>query len=210
MPTSSGFRPTTGACRTRCGMRPTGTAVSTWARRSRCRGMTGIDRVPARRLERSALMRTLILASALAIALVPMAGPSTVLAQTGGAVDEDLLINSAGFLAAHPDLNNRHRGMQAYEDGRHQAALTYFRRGARYADKASQAMVAEMLWKGEGGERDPALAYAWMDLAAERGYPGFTVLRERYWAQLDQRQRQEAVARGEQVYAEYGDAVAQP
>lgn len=153
-------------------------------------------------------MRTMILAGALALALTTGASPA--LAQSAGGVDEDLVISSEGFLAAHPDLNNRHRGMQAYEDGRYPEAMSYFRRGARYADKASQAMVAEMLWKGEGGRQDRPLAYAWMDLAAERGYPGFTVLRERYWAQLDEREREAAVARGEAVYAEFGDEVAKP
>ena len=153
-------------------------------------------------------MRTCILAGALAAALAAHAPAA--LAQAGEGVSEDLVISSESFLAAHPDLNNRPRGMQAYEAGRYPEAMSYFRRGARYADKASQAMVAEMLGKGEGGARAPALAYAWMDLAAERGYPGCTVLRERYWAQLDERQREEAVARGEEVSAEFGDDVAKP
>lgn len=125
-------------------------------------------------------------------------------------VDEELVLNSDGFLAAHPDLDNRRRGMEAYEAGRHGQALTYFRRAARHADKPSQAMVAEMLWNGEGEARDPALAYAWMDLAAERGYPDFTIIRERYWMELDDAQRRDAVARGEGVYAEYGDEAARP
>ncbi|WP_407353215.1 hypothetical protein [Luteimonas sp. R10] len=130
-----------------------------------------------------------------------------VCAQNG---EEELVLGSEAFLTAHPDLNNRRRGWETYEAGRHEEALTYFRRAARYADKPSQAMVAEMLWKGEGGPRDPALAYAWMDLAAERGYPGFTFIRERYWAQLDRAQRQDAMVRGEEVYAEYGDSAARP
>lgn len=153
-------------------------------------------------------MKACILAGAMAVVLVATASPA--LAQSEKAFSEDLVISSESFLAAHPDLNNRHRGMRAYEAGRYQEAMSYFRRAARYADKASQAMVAEMLWKGEGSARDPALAYAWMDLASERGYPGFTVLRERYWARLDERQREEAVARGEAVYAEFGDAAAKP
>ena len=143
-------------------------------------------------------MKRLILAGALAAEFAAHAPAA--LAQTGKGVSEDLVISSESFLAAHPDLNNRHRGMQAYEAGRYPEAMSYFRRGARYADKASQAMVAEMLWKGEGGPRDPALAYAWMDLAAERGYPGFTVMRERYWAQLDAAPPPEKQARGRKRY----------
>ena len=153
-------------------------------------------------------MRNLVLAGVVGILLA--GAPAVAPAQQQRGVDTELVLNSEGFLRAHPDLQNRHRGMEAYEDGRHEEALTYFRRAARYADKPSQAMVGEMLWKGEGGAPDPALAYAWMDLAAERGYPGFTIIRERYWAQLDEARRREAVARGEEIYAEYGDAVAQP
>lgn len=151
-------------------------------------------------------MRHLVLMAVIGLAAVSGTASLGAHAQ----VDEDLVLNSAAFLAAHPDLQNRHRGMEAYEAGRYGEAMTYFRRAARYADKPSQAMVAEMLWKGEGGTQDRALAYAWMDLAAERGYPGFTIIRERYWAELDEDRRQEAVRRGEDVYAEYGDAVAQP
>lgn len=151
-------------------------------------------------------MRNLVLAGAIGLVAVSGTAAFNVNAQ----VDEELVINSESFLAAHPDLQNRHRGMEAYEEGRHDSAMSYFRRAARYADKPSQAMIAEMLWNGEGGVRDRALAYAWMDLAAERGYPGFTIIRERYWAELDEDQRQEAITRGEEVYAEYGDDVAQP
>lgn len=153
-------------------------------------------------------MRNLVLAGAIGIILA--GAPAIAPAQQQHAVDTDLVLDSEGFLRAHPDMQNRHRGMTAYEEGRHEEALTYFRRAARYADKPSQAMVGEMIWKGEGTQRDPALGYAWMDLAAERGYPGFTILRERYWAQLDEAQRRDAVARGEDIYAEFGDEVAKP
>ena len=147
-------------------------------------------------------MRSPLLALALAVACGVAA--SNVQAQ----VDSSIVLESEAFLSAHPDVNNRRRGMGAYEAGNHEEALVYFRRAARYADKPSQAMVAEMLWKGEGGPEDPALAYAWMDLAAERGYPGFTAIREHYWSLLDAAQREDAVARGAEVYAEYGDEVA--
>lgn len=71
-------------------------------------------------------------------------------------------------------------------------------------------MVAEMYWTGQGTARDPVLAYAWMDLAAERGYRGFLGLRERYWNELDEAQRARAVLEGQAIYARYGDAAALP
>jgi hypothetical protein len=49
-----------------------------------------------------------------------------------------------------------------------------------------------------------------MDLAAERQYPNFLILREYYWSQLDAAARDDAIRRGQQVYAEYGDEVAWP
>lgn len=153
-------------------------------------------------------MRVWILAAGLGLVLAT--GPAAVCAQFEGSADEQLVLNSEAFLQAHPDLNYRRHGMVAYDAGRYERALTRFRRAARYADKPSQAMIGEMLWKGEGVARDPALAYAWMDLAAERGYAGFTVLRERYWARMDEAQRQDAVRRGAAVYAEFGDEVAKP
>ena len=91
---------------------------------------------------------------------------------------------SEGFLQYHPDLRWRKEGLGHYEDGRLDLALEALKRSARYADKGSQALVAEMYWKGEGTPVDRAAAYAWMDLAAERGYKDFLAVREHYWSEL--------------------------
>lgn len=123
---------------------------------------------------------------------------------------EDPLLLTAGFLTHHPDLKYRLLGLEAYREKRFDDALRFFRRASFYADKPAQGMVAEMYWKGEGTGRDPALAYAWMDLAAERGYRGFVGMRERYWAALDATQRDRAIAAGAEVYARFGDDAAKP
>ena len=122
----------------------------------------------------------------------------------------DPALLTAGFLAAHPDIQHRTRALKAYEEGDHALAFKEFKRAACFSDKPSQAMVAEMLWTGEGVERDPVAAYAWMDLAAERHYRGFLLRRETYWAALDEAQREQAIKVGEKIYAEYGDVVAKP
>ncbi|RZA20634.1 MAG: hypothetical protein EOP93_05540 [Lysobacteraceae bacterium] len=122
----------------------------------------------------------------------------------------DELMIAAGFLNHHPDLRYRRQALEAHRAGRFSQARTLFEKAAWYADKPSQAMLAEMLWKGEGSAPDPALAYAWMDLAAERQYGSLLVQRERYWKALDESQRRVALEQGEQVYARYGDAVAKP
>lgn len=117
---------------------------------------------------------------------------------------------SEGFLEYHPDLRWRKIGLERYEEGRLDTALEAFIRSSRYADKGSQAMVAEMYWKGEGTEVDRAQAYAWMDLAAERGYKDFLAVREHYWAALDEAERKRALAVGQGIYADFGDDVAKP
>jgi hypothetical protein len=126
--------------------------------------------------------------------------------------NEALLVEKGygGFLAAHPDLRHHRHALAAYLEGDFATAMRHFRKAARYADKPSQALIAEMLWEGQGVPPDRALAYAWMDLAAERGNERFLIQRERYWSALDAAQQTDAVARGSELYAEFGDEVAQP
>jgi hypothetical protein len=119
-------------------------------------------------------------------------------------------ILTAGFLRYHPDIKHRLEGLAKLEDGQPIEALAEFRSAARFGDKVSQAMVAELLWSGAAETVDRAAAYAWMDLAAERGYQVFVAKRERYWTALDAAERKRALQVGQQVYAEYGDDVAKP
>lgn len=153
------------------------------------------------------IFRQLALALVFCLPAVPVMA-----AGQDGASDPNIDSNiiSAGFLAHHPDLLYRQRGSDAYQAEQHAEAMGYFRRAALYADKPSQAMIAEMLWQGEGGPADRAQAYAWMDLAAERGYRVFLAKRERYWNTLDAAERERALVEGQAVYARYGDAAAKP
>jgi hypothetical protein len=144
-------------------------------------------------------------ALAFAVLMLPMPLPA---AETPPALTEAAM--NGGLLSAHPDLRWRSQAMGEYQAGRMVNAFAWFRRAARYADKPSQAMVAEMYWEGRGVARDRALGYAWMDLAAERGWRPFLIKRERYWAALDEAERARALRLGEQIYAEFGDAAAKP
>src|SRR3546814_669870 len=119
-------------------------------------------------------------------------------------------ILTEGFLSSHPDMRWRREGLYSYNREEYDIAMDRFLRAARYADKPSQAMIAEMYWKGVGVPRDRELGYAWMDLAAERMYPNFVILRERYWKRLDAQQRRNAIERGQPLLAEYGDDAAKP
>ncbi|MFY2763878.1 tetratricopeptide repeat protein [Arenimonas sp. MALMAid1274] len=122
--------------------------------------------------------------------------------------DDRRIITTEGFLTAHPDLRYRLEGLDAYEKGKHAEALGLFTRAAKYADKPSQSMLGEMHWKGLGVPVDRAMAYVWMDLAAERGYPLMVAKRESYWRDLDEAERARALSHGDKMYGEYGDDVA--
>ena len=123
---------------------------------------------------------------------------------------EQDVISSAGFMDSHPDMRFRVLGLQAMQKARYEDAAAHFRRAALYADKQSQAAYAEMLWEGRGIARDRPAAYAWMDLAAERGFGQFLFFREQYWESLDAAERERALQVGQDVYARYGDEVAKP
>lgn len=153
--------------------------------------------------------RPALLSCLLLVALSPAAWPADQdPAPKQPKIDPAILTD--GFLSAHPDLRWRREGIQAYEKGDYETALAYFKRAARHADKPSQAVVADMYWRGQGTAADRAIGYVWMDLAAERLYQDFVVFRERYWAELSEAERNDAVARGQALYAEYGDDVAKP
>lgn len=124
--------------------------------------------------------------------------------------NEKEMLSSDAFLSSHPDLKFRIDGLRRFDAGDADRAFELFRRAARYADKPSQAMIAEMYWQGRGVPQDRALGYAWMDLAAERRYKSMVIKREAYWAALGDSERKRAVTLGEAIYRDYGDAAAQP
>ena len=101
-------------------------------------------------------------------------------------------------------------GSDAVAKGDYGDAVRHFRHAARYGDKYSQHRISLMYWHGAGVEHDRALAYAWADLAAERMYPSFVVLREKMWMAMDDTERTRALQVGQSLYDEYGDEVAMP
>lgn len=118
--------------------------------------------------------------------------------------------STQGLRAAHPDIRWRLEALEAMEQGNDALARSYLERAARYGDKPAQALLAELHFEGRGGTADRALGYAWMDLAAERGNELFAAWRERYWHALDAAERERALDVGQDVYAEFADAVAMP
>lgn len=142
----------------------------------------------------------------LALGLLTIAMSTGALGKTR-ALDKAIL-SSESFINAHPDLMHRTRGLAAYKKSRYTEAFTHFQRAAKFSDKPSQGMLAEMLWKGEGVTVNRPMAYAWMDLAAERLYPTMLGHRERYWANMTEQEREQAIEIGQGLYEIYGDDVA--
>lgn len=151
--------------------------------------------------------RWLAAAAFLAVMATPVTGAAR---DAGDSGDLAVILDDTNFLTAHPDMRWRKLAIDAHKAGRDEQAREYFQRAALYADKLSQAAYAEMLWKGEGGAQDRPLAYAWMDLAAQRGSRALLVRREYYWSQLDETERARAQEVGQAVYARYGDKAAKP
>jgi hypothetical protein len=110
----------------------------------------------------------------------------------------------------HPDLYGEFAGMRHYAQHRYAEAIKYFDVGAYYADKLSQLSIGLMHLNGEGTPKDPAMALAWFEIAAERGYPNFVATRDRLRATLDPAQLSRSARIREQLAARYGDAVAKP
>ena len=128
---------------------------------------------------------------------------------TADPLSDDVLI-AGGFLDGHPDLRYRNDGLNAYGNKDFSKAFEQFKRAAYYADKPSQAVVAEMYWDGIGVVQDRVLGLVWMDLAAERGYDFFSKKRDYYWNALSEQQRTQALAAGRAVHREYADEAAEP
>jgi len=109
-----------------------------------------------------------------------------------------------------PNEEARLAGLKSYKMGRYQQAADQFERAAYYADKYLQHYLSLMHWYGVGVSADPAEAYVWSDLAAERGSRRLLLIREKMWSQLTPEQQAQARSRGEAMYARYGDDVAKP
>lgn len=128
-----------------------------------------------------------------------------------------LLLSVAGTALASdyaertPGHKHLSEGLDAYRAGHYFSAMSKFRNAARWADKLAQFNLGVMYLKGQGADPEPARAWAWFELAAERGYPHMVEIADQVWASLDE----SGQARARRIYEEellqrYGDAVAVP
>ena len=125
-------------------------------------------------------------------------------------IQKTLLAMANASTLYHPDLFGEFAGMRCYTHHQYACAKKNFEYGALYADKLSQLSIGLMYVNGEGRNKDPVMAYAWLDLAAERDYPNFVATRDRVKATLTAEQMAQAKALRNTLGERYGDAVAQP
>lgn len=102
-------------------------------------------------------------------------------------------------------------GLDAYDSGHYVSARGKFRRAAYWADKVAQFNLGVIYLHGQGTEPQPARAWAWFELAAEREYPHMVEVAGRVWDTLDESQR----ARARRIFEDellerFGDEVAVP
>lgn len=101
------------------------------------------------------------------------------------------------------------RGNAFFERGDYEAAASYYRLAAHWADKLAQFNLGLLYVNGDGVERDPLRGWAWIRLAAERGYPKFVRVANEIGARFQDEHLAAATEILEQeLEPEYGDAVA--
>jgi uncharacterized protein len=101
----------------------------------------------------------------------------------------------------------RQQAEQALAAGKTNAGMRHLRRASWLADKPAQALMGQLLWEGTHGQSiDRPAAYAWMDMAAERGDTTLQAQREAYWSAMNAAEQQQALDTGATLYRRYGDA----
>ncbi len=93
--------------------------------------------------------------------------------------------------------------------GRYFRARHSFKRAAYWADKLAQHNLGVMYYHGHGVDQDPAMAWAWFELASERHYPDMVTTARAVFQQLEETEQVRARAiLSEKLLPKYGDAVA--
>ncbi len=99
------------------------------------------------------------------------------------------------------------RGVRAQEAGQLGLAYDNYMVAARDANKPAQFKLGLMYLDGAYVEYDPARAWAWMAVSAEREYPQFAEVADQLWNVLPEPERERAlVIFEEELRPAYGDA----
>lgn len=157
---------------------------------------------------RNSTMRNFSRVATTAIAVLVSAGSIHAVTRDAADIQKKVQAMANVDTDGHPDLAGEFNGMRYYMHGKYESAMEQFKHGAYYADKLSQLCIGLMYLNGQGVAKDAVVAYAWLDLAAERNYPAFTATRDRVEASLTAEQLQQAAQMRAQLASVYADAVA--
>lgn len=110
-----------------------------------------------------------------------------------------------------PSAWEMRQGRQDYQAGNYMGAFWHYMNAAIWADKFAQYNIGVMYLRGEGVEFDAVRGWAWLELAAERGYPDMVQAAGDLYRMLDEAQRREGerILR-EELLPDYGDATRVP
>lgn len=118
---------------------------------------------------------------------------------------------ASGFFsyAEHtPSYRTMNEATRFYNNGDYLSARARFRSAARWADKTAQFNLAVTYYKGQGTESDVAKAWAWFQLAAERGYPMMVDMADMLDGMINDDIRRRGQAILDELKPVYGDEVA--
>lgn len=111
----------------------------------------------------------------------------------------------------NPGLKAYVEATRYYESGDYDSAYQGYRQSARWGNKLSQFNIGTMYYNGIGVSRDPARAWAWIELSAEREYPQLVHAADEIWRELDDSEKQRAQRiHDEELVPEYADAATLP
>ncbi|MGY6586656.1 MAG: SEL1-like repeat protein [Wenzhouxiangella sp.] len=120
-------------------------------------------------------------------------------------------VQASGFFsyAEHtPSYRTMNEATRFYNNGDYLSARARFRSAARWADKTAQFNLAVTYYKGQGTESDVAKAWAWFQLAAERGYPMMVDMADMLDGMINDDLRRRGQAILDELKPIYGDEVA--
>ncbi len=108
-----------------------------------------------------------------------------------------------------PGYRHYNEAIRSYRSGQYPSAKYKFKVAARWGDKLSQFNLAVMNYHGQGTAQNPARAWAWTTLAAERDYPLMLDMADQMYEGLTAAQRRQGrnILENE-LKPEFGDEVA--
>lgn len=141
--------------------------------------------------------------SRIRVLLCSLLGGTLLLSSAWGQVDD------ISFAEHTPGYRHYTEAMASYRAGQYASAKSKFKVAARWGDKLSQFNLGVMNYHGQGTSPNPARAWAWTALAAERGYPKMLDMADQMYRGLSRAQRREGRAILEnELKPEFGDDVA--